>query len=220
VIVLCYEPGDYCTSPTGRFTFSDVDLIPDCCRSDNETYFTHLQRCTLCICKCIACIACLMLSLWFGLESPAGEGGGGELFSGGSFPCTHSHLNDYKALMTSHAHSNMIWTKCPGEEDRSWQLHYLALTPRALNLTDSSVICTEMAFRIRTTEIGLTLRRWVLIRKRSRGEVQGHLEAPRASLQALRMTRMSDFSVAHGTTESNPYWSFFLLQGVGETQCN
>jgi hypothetical protein len=84
VMVFCFAPGENCTPAVGKFTFSDVDVIPDCCRSENESYRTHQQRCTLCICKCIACIVSLMLSLWFGLESLAGGGGGGgggELFS-------------------------------------------------------------------------------------------------------------------------------------------
>jgi hypothetical protein len=65
---------------------------------------------------------------------------------------------------------------------------------RALNPADSSVISTEKW----PSEYGLG--RWAL-RKcllQNEGEKFEALEAPRASLQALRMTRMSDFSA---TTE-------------------
>jgi hypothetical protein len=66
---------------------------------------------------------------------------------------------------------------------------------RVLNLTDSSVICTENGHQ--NTEIEITLWRWALIRKRSQRGVQG----------SQGKLRMSGFSVACGTAESNPYSS-------------
>jgi hypothetical protein len=89
---------------------------------------------------------------------------------------------------------------------------------RALHPTDSSIICTEVAFRIRTTEIGLALRRGALIRKRS---LQNEGEKFKATWRLpghhckLRLTGMSGFSEQQSQIHTQ---GFFTERGRRNTE--